>query len=670
LRPRIAGYNPTLICPRHFCDARNRRNPFVCLNLQSFGEFMTGLPLLRGWHFIVRSLTVLLLWLDASSVVMASTPRDENNQDVRIRLEWMGERPEVWAAILETSHGVFVDPVSLSAGADQAGTLWSGGQSLRLARRNSRRFDGFDVTLRGPRSARICFTLQTRAQGSWQRQYHWSLAEIGRKSVILAADDGTAHLSVRRVPGDELRVSIDRSHLIYHRGEKFRAVLLPDSAQTPVTAAKIEWEIRAARAGRLLSSGSVPWPQSTGQSVRSQLPVEFALPHDEGSFNLRFRLNGNRSDVLESAVQILVLDDHQRGQLEQRSAEQVRRPSFDSLISGRSESIVLASATMPENAGLVASVGLVQRDHDDWERIYTVAQRAAARSRAEGDHCLVLPVLAEGGTSYPSAFFERRPCFDSGLNSLASLDPMQKDVVELLYRVFDRNALELIPEMQFNSPLTALERRLASDEVVADGIELRQADGQTWREVHGTIQGIGPCYNPLEPLVQNAILDVVREFAERYHHHAAYRGIALEVDSRGYLSLPGIEWGCDDATLARFRHDTGALVRDRADLFKGDARSRWTAWRCAELARFYRRLARVVTLSAPEARLVLSFKQVPSPDFGMRIGDTPEAASNADVTAARGIDFSMLEGVSSLVVWRQPPESRMEALAPVEGTLR
>ena len=51
---------------------------------------------------------------------------------------------------------------------------------------------------------------------------------------------------------------------------------------------------------------------------------------------------------------------------------------------------------------------------------------------------------------YPSAFVERSVRFDNGLRS--GRDPMQKDIVELLYRVFDRSGLALIPELRFDCP--------------------------------------------------------------------------------------------------------------------------------------------------------------------------------------------------------------------------
>ncbi len=309
---------------------------------------------------------------------MAAAPSVQNQQEVRIRLEWTGDKPEVWSGVLETSQGAFANPVSLNADADQAGTLWPNGQSLWLGRHSSRRHDGFDVTLRAPRSARICFMLQTDAQSRRRRQFEWSLAEVGRDPMVFESGDGTAHLSVVRVPGDELRVSIDRPHLIYRPCEKFRAVLLPNSntAVSAVTAAKLEWEIGSVRTGRRVSNGTAPCPEARGQRVRSKVPVEITLPDDEGSFDLRFRLKENASDVLESVVQVLVLDDRPPRQAEQATAEGViGRLRLDNSNASFPETIVLASAASPSGVGLN---GPRLRDADNWDIIYTGGARQAA----------------------------------------------------------------------------------------------------------------------------------------------------------------------------------------------------------------------------------------------------------------------------------------------------
>jgi hypothetical protein len=780
-----------------------------------------------------------MLICTAVALCLGAAPLDEAERPVRIRLQWTGDKPEVCAGVLETSQGTVVRPASLGIAADEAGTLWADGKSLWLQRRSPRLDDGFDVTVIAPLSARVCFTLQTATPGGPRQQFEWALSELRAKPLVFAFNDHTGHLSVRRAPGDALRVSVDRPHLIYRPGEIFKAALLADlSPATKLpTAAALDWEVRATRTGKTLQQGSLPVSQIAEATRRARIPIEIPLPKDEGSFDLRFRLGGAGSTVQESTVQILVFDpdvqtrvlidrpsadsnqgpgdtlvDHfrpgdeiakrriERGpqtltikknrahapcasasgpaaedadgygsavnwiayRLELKHPQRPHRLVVEMVAKGRQfvgisvlepnagshltpfsldsgvvvspslesgtdrqpssnpatvlrrellfwprvrEPILLLhdmgtgrrmeisevevhelasltpkespSATPPLDERLVgpymskpafaanfgapqAFDGLARRNLDDWDTFHVAALRVAEYLRFNGHNSLMLAVLADGSTIYPSALLEPTPLYDTGSFFSSGQDAMRKDFVELLYRVFDREGLVLIPELQFSSPLPALERQLAGSGPETEGIELIGADGRSWREAQGTVRGLAPYYNPLDPRVQNAVLDVVRELVERYRRHPSYRGIALEVDRTGYLQLPGAEWGYDDATIARFQQDTGVKIdggkdryQRRHELLSGEDRSLWIGWRCRELAKFHRRLAEMVTAASPSSRLVLACKQVLSSNSESEIrGEIRMRGRFGDLLPQRGLDFSLLESVPRLVVLR------------------
>ena len=106
-------------------------------------------------------------------------------------------------------------------------------------------------------------------------------------------------------------------------------------------------------------------------------------------------------------------------------------------------------------------------------------------------------------------------------------------------------------------------------------------------------RGLAPYYNTLDPRVQEAMLAVVREVVERYAQHPSFAGLALRLSAYGYAQLPGPEWGMDDATIARFEHDTrreGARRRARRVSPPGrpssparPQRRQWLEWRPAQL---------------------------------------------------------------------------------------
>jgi hypothetical protein len=297
---------------------------------------------------------------------------------------------------------------------------------------------------------------------------------------------------------------------------------------------------------------------------------------------------------------------------------------------------------------------------DDWETFHAAAMHAADYLVNNGYNSLLLATLADGATIYPSHCLEPTRRYDSGAVSAADQTPIRKDFLELLYRVFDREQLTLIPELQFSCPLPALERQLV-DGAAAEGIELIGADGQSARDHRGTSQAPLPDYNPLDPRVQDAVVEAVREVVQRYRHHPSFRGLALEVSRAGYLQLPGLDWGYDSATIRRFEHDTGITVDSAAggDIFRhrhvvlaGEARAAWVRWRCQELSKFYRRLAETLTPAAPNARLILACKQLladPGADDEVR-QEVRTRGRLGELLARRGIDFSLLNDAPRLVV--------------------
>jgi hypothetical protein len=101
----------------------------------------------------------------------------------------------------------------------------------------------------------------------------------------------------------------------------------------------------------------------------------------------------------------------------------------------------------------------------------------------------------------------------------------QNDWLELLLRLFDREDLVLVPELQFTAPLQAIERLLHESPEASRDLQLVDAAGWTRAESNGVVSD-GPAperatshnpagYNILSPRVQQAVLDVTRELVER-----------------------------------------------------------------------------------------------------------------------------------------------------------
>ena len=103
-----------------------------------------------------------------------------------------------------------------------------------------------------------------------------------------------------------------------------------------------------------------------------------------------------------------------------------------------------------------------------------------------------------------------------------------------------------------------------------------------------------PRYNPLNARVQEEIVAALRELVDRYGHHRAFAGIALQLDDQSQLVFAGDRWGYDEHTLADFEKETQVKLPPREQLetaLSGAARLAFLGWRAGQLTQLYARLA-------------------------------------------------------------------------------
>ncbi|HEX5500121.1 MAG TPA: family 10 glycosylhydrolase, partial [Thermomicrobiales bacterium] len=308
------------------------------------------------------------------------------------------------------------------------------------------------------------------------------------------------------------------------------------------------------------------------------------------------------------------------------------------------------------------------RSLDDWHTFYEGATRLADYLNYVGHNGLMLSVLADGSAIYPSRLVDSTPRYDTGAFFANGQDPLRKDVLELLFRIFDREGLTLIPAVDFSMPLKSLEALRRDGGPDSEGLELIGADGARWLDRHSARQGLAPYYNPLNEQVQTEMLAVVGELVERYGRHLSFGGVALQLSADGYAQLPGAGWGFDRRTLERFERDSGVKLppTDRqfaqcVELLEGPERLKWLHWRANALSLFYRRMQSEIAAEKPGVKLYLA---------GARLFERPELASelapvlshsatkNQDVLLAVGIDpelYRDLDGVALLRPQRIAP---------------
>jgi hypothetical protein len=255
------------------------------------------------------------------------------------------------------------------------------------------------------------------------------------------------------------------------------------------------------------------------------------------------------------------------------------------------------------------------RSFADWKTFLSGASHAAEWFAAQGAAGALVVVYRDGAAIWPSRLTRGAPRWDSGATADAGLDPVRKDLLGMLCRIHAREGLRLVPAVSFDAPLPALETLLAAGGPEATGIACVGRDGRP-KQTDG---GRGCHYNVLDPRVQQAVEELVRELAARLRGVACVDGVALVLPHDGWMHLPGTAWGLDDATFARFLAEVGGKepavggerFARRAALVEGPLREQWLEWRASLVAGFHSRLAEVLA----EQNQRLSLHVVPTSLF-------------------------------------------------------
>ncbi len=242
--------------------------------------------------------------------------------------------------------------------------------------------------------------------------------------------------------------------------------------------------------------------------------------------------------------------------------------------------------------------------HEDWQTFYDAAVRVADYTELAGYNSAVVTVASAEGAVYPTQALGRQTGLDLELLASGVTDLPRKDLLELLLREFDRRGLKLTVLMRLESALPAIEAQRGTPEAI--GIDCRDVTGQKARG--------GPVrYNPLAPLIQQALLDAVAEVAAKGAGHPCFAGVAIELTPASHLVLPGELGGADPRSIDRFLADSGLVWPEGVErnpetlrhALSGVWRDAWRDWRLGRMTSLYGQMAKSVSDIDPKARLML-----------------------------------------------------------------
>ncbi|MEM9660561.1 MAG: hypothetical protein AAF961_19520, partial [Planctomycetota bacterium] len=249
---------------------------------------------------------------------------------------------------------------------------------------------------------------------------------------------------------------------------------------------------------------------------------------------------------------------------------------------------------------------------DSWQTFLDGSRRLVQRLRLHGYNAAVVCIAAEGSSLSPLSGFGQSPRYDNGAIAASVADPVRKDVLEALLRIFDREGLKLLPAIELAAPTPPLEELRRAAQPSVDGVDLVNFEGRTADEIDRGRSGLPSRYSLLHPQVQDRLRAALAQFTERYAGHPSLAGLALQIPSDGYGALPDLAWGMSDATCDRFVASTGVplphggdqVFLRRAQLLGRQHRNLWRRWRADQVSRFYAEVAQSLRNTRQDLQLL------------------------------------------------------------------
>jgi hypothetical protein len=340
-----------------------------------------------------------------------------------------------------------------------------------------------------------------------------------------------------------------------------------------------------------------------------------------------------------------------------RTATPAPVESFAAIGNERLVVAYLGTPQFAETFGAAEELDASGRSVDGWNKFLTAASRLAQQLGASGYNAAIVSIAAEGTSLTPLDALGASPRFDTGALAASGADPIRKDVLEVLLRIFDREGLKIIPAIELAAPLPRLEALAEKEDV-----RCRAHDGRTWAEHFPSETAVAPHYNLMHEGVQAELARIVDQLVERYASHPSFAGLSLQLSGNGYGVLPGLGWGMDDATLARFAAERQIALpgegpsqaQQRASLVLGKHLPAWKEWRKDQVTQFYAGLAARVAQGDAGRQLVLATEDVFSGPFAaerLRQAVASRASVN-DALEEVGLDLKQLAAAPGVTVLR------------------
>ncbi len=151
--------------------------------------------------------------------------------------------------------------------------------------------------------------------------------------------------------------------------------------------------------------------------------------------------------------------------------------------------------------------------------------------------------------------------------------------------------------------------------------ELHSFSDWVYGEKSGGPYHPGPIFNPLHPVVQEAIVGFAAEIGQRYGKYSAFKGIAITMWAPTLIWFGSIHAGYDDYTTELFEKETGVKIpveknlpnrfSKRYEFLTFNCKPLWVSWRCRKIRELICKMRDALVKGRKDLKLTLNLWSEP-----------------------------------------------------------
>ncbi len=273
---------------------------------------------LLGRFAVAAALALWLVWGSASARAQETGPRETIKSTLRIA--WGGSVERRWTGSIRLTSGKLQLVNLLGMEADEARAVQPTPQGIEIDHLSPRIYDGLDIQIEAPADAQLTIDLKTDS-GEHAAPLSVPLTTLMQQPYQAKLDQQGSRILVQRAPGDIVRTSFKRDHLVFSPGQNFRVTLSGYRTRfAPGSQVQAVAKLRRARGGTTVWEKTLSGTTDSQGNLDLGETLDIPIPEDEGVYDLNLVLAEHRLTSLvfsarpghERRLQLVVIDPARR----------------------------------------------------------------------------------------------------------------------------------------------------------------------------------------------------------------------------------------------------------------------------------------------------------------------------------------------------------------------